>query len=167
MKARKTFIEVACLLLLACCAALIACDNDDNSTDTDKPSIMDGESSNPTNCQVYQRGDTIPVRFTFTDNAELGSFNVEIHNNFDHHSHGTEAGECEHEGHDHEEAEATPVNPWVYNRDFAIPSGLTVYEASVDIAIPADIDAGDYHFMVRLTDKAGWQELKALAIEIE
>jgi hypothetical protein len=26
---------------------------------------------------------------------------------------------------------------------------------------------GDYHFMIRLTDKAGWQQLKALAIIIE
>lgn len=35
-----------------------------------------------------------------------------------------------------------------------------------DIKIPADIDAGDYHFMIRLTDRAGWQQLHAVAIKI-
>ena len=43
---------------------------------------------------------------------------------------------------------------------------LEYYTARHDIAIPADIDPGDYHFMVRLTDRAGWQQLHAMAIKI-
>ena len=48
-----------------------------------------------------------------------------------------------------------------------IPAGLRSYEARVKIPIPEDVAEGDYHFMIRLTDKAGWQQLKALAIIIE
>lgn len=29
------------------------------------------------------------------------------------------------------------------------------------------VDPGDYHFMVRLTDRAGWQELHSVAIELQ
>ena len=41
------------------------------------------------------------------------------------------------------------------------------YKASVDIPIPEDAAHGDYHFMIRLTDKAGWQQIKSVAIIIE
>ena len=50
--------------------------------------------------------------------------------------------------------------------DGDIPSPITSYEAKVDIPIPYDIDNGDYHFMARVTDKAGWQQLKAISIKI-
>jgi hypothetical protein len=40
------------------------------------------------------------------------------------------------------------------------------YEATTQITIPADVDPGDYHFMIRLTDKEGWQTLKGLSIKI-
>lgn len=53
------------------------------------------------------------------------------------------------------------------NADYAIPGGKQLYAASVDIPIPTDIDAGDYHFMIRVTDQAGFQEIKSIAIEIE
>lgn len=125
-----------------------------------KPAIEDGDVPNPIDCQQYHRGDVIPFRYTFTDNEELGNFNIEVHNNFDHHTHSTSAGDCP------LDPIKKPVNPWVYNQDFAIPGGMKQYKAKVDIAIPSDIDTGDYHFMIRLTDKAGWQQLKAVSIKI-
>ena len=64
------------------------------------------------------------------------------------------------------DAQKQPQSPWVYNRDYTIPADQRQYDARVDIPIPADIDPGDYHFMVRLTDRAGWQQLKAVAIKI-
>jgi len=70
--------------------------------------------------------------------------------------------EHEHE-HEHEHSEG---NAWVYNRDFTIPAGQRQYDARVDIPIPADAALGDYHFMIRLTDRAGWQQLHAVAIKI-
>ena len=53
------------------------------------------------------------------------------------------------------------------NADYAILAGKQPYVASVDIPIPTDIDAGDYHFMIRVTDQVGVQEIKSIAIEIE
>lgn len=142
---------------------LSSCSSDEENTvvnDQEKPKIEDGTLPNPIDCQNYKRGETIPFRYTFTDNVELGNFNIEIHNNFDHHSHSTSAGDCPLED------KKTPVNPWVYNQDQPIPTGSTHYEAKVDINIPTDIDTGDYHFMIRVTDKAGWQDLKAVSIKI-
>ena len=162
----KRIIFMSLTTALACVLSLCftACSDDDNK-DMTKPAISsNAETDNPINCQVYHRGDVIPFRYTFTDNVELGNFNIEIHSNHDHHTHSTEAVECEE---DHEHEQTTPVNPWIYNQDFSIPAKSQTYVASVDIPIPTDIDPGDYHFMIRVTDKAGWQEIKSIAIEIE
>jgi len=120
----------------------------------------DGEQTCPVDCQQFKRGSVIPFHYLLSDNVELGSYNIEVHNNFDHHTHSTSAAECE------IEAEKAPINPWVYNSDFDIPQGQQTYAAIINIDIPADIDPGDYHFMVRLTDQAGWQQLRSMAIKI-
>ena len=147
-------------LLLLC--ALCACGSDDeDSKDMTYPVINTTDIvAIPTDCQVVKRGDIIPFNCLFTDNAELGAYNIEIHNNFEHHTHGTTSSECQ------MDAKKEPVKPWVYNQDFTIPAGQRSYTARHDIAIPADIDTGDYHFMVRLTDRAGWQQLHAVGIKI-
>ena len=151
--------------VMGAAVSLSSCASDDDDTtkgnDQEKPKITEGELANPIDCQQYKRGETIAFRYTFTDNVELGSFNIEIHNNFDHHTHSTSAGDCP------LDAKKPPVNPWVYNQDHAIPSGLKSYEAKVNIDIPKDIDLGDYHFMIRVTDRAGWQQLKAVSIKIK
>ena len=150
------------LFSLAAAAALLltaACGNDDIADDM--PVITDeGITANPVDCQVYNRGDKIPFRYRFTDNEELGNYNIEIHNNFDHHSHGTVAGDCA--LYPKKKAE----NPWVYNQSYEIPAGSQMFNANINIPIPKDIDAGDYHFMVRVTDKSGWQEIKAVSIKV-
>ena len=147
-------------ILLLC--ALSACGSDDDEQrDMQQPAISDqGITANPIDCQQYQRGDVIPFHYLMIDNQELGAYNIEIHNNFDHHTHGTTSAECA------MEEEKKPQKPWIYNQDFTIPAGQRSYDARHDIQIPADIDAGDYHFMVRLTDHAGWQQLHAVAIKI-
>lgn len=140
-----------------------SCSSDDeDAKDMEKPVITDkGVTANPIDCQVYQRGENILFHYVFTDDTELGAFNIEIHNNFEHHTHSTSSVEC------HMDEQKQPVNPWVYNRDFTIPAAQRQYDATVDIPIPADIDTGDYHFVVRLTDRAGWQQLKAVTIKIQ
>lgn len=150
-------------LLLTLLCALCACSSsdDEETKDTTYPVINTTDIvAVPTDCQVFKRGDVIPLNLLFTDNMELGAYNVEIHNNFDHHTHSTSSAECP------MEAKKAPVNPWVYNEDFAIPAGQRTYTARLNIVIPANIDPGNYHFMVRLTDHAGWQQLHAVAIKI-
>ena len=147
-------------ILLLC--ALTACGSDDDEQrDMQQPAISDqGITANPIDCQQYQRGEVIPFHYLMLDDQELGAYNIEIHNNFDHHTHSTTATDCP------MDAQKQPQNPWIYNHDFTIPAGLRSYDAHHDIQIPADIDPGDYHFMVRLTDRAGWQQLHAVAIKI-
>lgn len=152
---KKLFYCIAGFLVLSC-------SNDDGTKDMEKPSIdMAFESAFPKNCVTLYRGDTLLFKATFTDDIELGSYNIEVHNNFDHHSHSTDDVECE------TEPEKKPVTPWVYNRDFPIPAGKSRFETGDTISIPVDVDTGDYHFMIRLTDKAGWQQLKAVSLKIQ
>ena len=154
---KKIFMFLTLLCALCACSS----SDDEETKDMTYPVINTTDIvAVPTDCQVFKRGDVIPFNFLFTDNMELGAYNIEIHNNFDHHTHGTSSVECP------MDAEKKPVKPWVYNQDFTIPAGQRSYTARHDIAIPGDIDPGDYHFMVRLTDHAGWQQLHALAIKI-
>ena len=138
-----------------------ATDSEDKTTyDQEKPTIEDSEQSTPTDCQQFMRGESIKFRYTFADNVELGNFNIEIHNNFDHHTHSTSAADCQ------MEAIKPPENPWVYNQDHSIDPGLKKFEANIEIPIPYNVDPGDYHFMIRVTDRAGWQTLKAISVKI-
>lgn len=158
---------------------LMACGGDDdnvaNDKDTQKPVILntgtDTHAVNPVNCQVYHSGETIPFFYVFEDDTELGSFNIEVHDNSDHHSHSTESNDHDHESgecaHEEDHEHAGEGQHWVYNQDFDIPAGLRRYEARVNIPIPANVAPGDYHFMIRVTDRTGWMQLKALAIIVE
>ncbi len=148
-----------------------SCSSDDDNRDMTRPEISTaGIVAAPINCEVYKRGTVIPFRYIFTDNVELGSFTIEIHNNFDHHTHSTEEGAEEH--HEHEtdctfDANKKPANPWYLNQSYTIPAGLTKYSASLDIPIPEDIEEGDYHFRIEVLDKAGWPKMLAVAIKIQ
>ncbi|MDR1809692.1 MAG: DUF4625 domain-containing protein [Prevotella sp.] len=137
--------------------AFFSCGEEDKK-DVQKPEI---QIDFPQNCIQLRRGESFTFSARFSDNAELGSYNIEIHNNFDRHSHSTDNVECELGD------RKTPVNAWIFNRDYAIPAGQKAYEANNEIAVPADIDTGDYHFMVRLTDKSGWQQLAAVSVKID
>jgi hypothetical protein len=85
----------------------------------------------PQNCDTLWLGETFTFRALFTDNRALGSFSIEIHENFDHHAHSTEVTECE------LNPVKQPVNPFLFIRNFEIPEGLAEYEANVEILIPA------------------------------
>jgi hypothetical protein len=148
--------------VLSPCAFLGGCNHGDEDTkDMQKPVIeMSGSGYFPQNCAALKRGERFTFRAKFSDNVELGNYNIEIHNNFDHHSHSTGSEECE------ADAKKTPVNAWVFNQDYPIPAGVKEFEANSEITVPATVDAGDYHFMVRLTDKSGWQQLVAVSVKI-
>jgi hypothetical protein len=153
--------KIRILILLFPAFFLGGCGGDEEVKDMQKPVIkMSGGEYFPQNCVFLKRGDRFTFRAKFSDNVELGNYNIEIHPNFDHHSHSTESGECE------TDAEKEPVNAWVFNQDYVIPAGLKEFTASDEIAVPAGVDTGDYHFMVRLTDKSGWQQLAAVSVKV-
>lgn len=147
------------LFLVALMLPLNSCSDEDK--DDIYPNIdMTGDDAFPVNCSVLHPGDTFTFRALFTDNEELDAFSLEFHDNFDHHTHSTDVVDCE------MEPDKEPINPFQLIEEYNIPPGLTSYEAAVDVSIPEDVDTGDYHFMVRLTDASGWQSLKGIAIKI-
>lgn len=156
---------IAALFTTFASTTLTSCKNENKDL---TPPLINPTDFLPANCDFYYLGDTIQVRFTCSDDYELGNFNIEIHNNFDHHTHSTDAEDCdegeEHEVHEHHHDEVDGA--WVFNQDYVIPSGQLEYTAGIDIPVPEDALDGDYHFMLRLTDRAGWQTLKAVAIKI-
>jgi len=135
--------------------------SDDDFTDTVSPEIDQSiPGAFPLSCSQVQRGETFTFKVRFTDNLELGSYGIDIHNNFDHHNHDTETGNCP------MDPVKTPENPFVLIKNQSIPGGLKTYDAEMEIEVPADVDPGDYHFMIKVTDKTGWQTVKGLSIKI-
>ena len=168
----KNLKDMSLMLALACVFTIsfTSCSSDDDKDMTYPVINTTDVQASPINGQTFKPGDVIHFMCLFTDNKELGSYNIEIHNNFDHHTHSTASGEEEGEDdddhdHDHEHGHEAE-NAWVYNESYAIPAGTRSYTAQHDITIPTGIATGDYHFMVRLTDRAGWQQLHAVAIKI-
>jgi len=136
-----------------------ACNRD--PIDDQKPVIdMNGEDSFPNNCDTLYLGSSFTFRALFTDNVQLGSFSIDIHNNFDHHSHSTDVNECQ------LLPVKTPVNPFVFIKEYEIPAGLDEYQAVTEISIPENYDEGDYHFFVSLTDREGWRSVKGISLKI-
>ncbi|SEW44194.1 DUF4625 domain-containing protein [Chitinophaga arvensicola] len=138
------------------------CGKDKNeSVDTTYPEInITAADAFPKQCSVIKRGETIVFRAQLSDNVQLGSVSVDIHHNFDHHTHSTEVENC------NLEPVKTPQSPFLMIKSFPIPAGLKTYQTAIEIPVPANVDAGDYHFMIRLTDKEGWQTIKGLSIKI-
>lgn len=122
--------------------------------------FLDQANAFPQPCAAVFAGAPFTLQLPVSDNEELGSFSFSIHHEFDHHSHSTEAEHCE------AAPEKEPVNPWQYTETVAIPAGSKSYLIKKDIVVPANIDTGDYHLLLRLTDKQGWQTVKAVSIKI-
>lgn len=157
----KDFIVSSLLILFL----LIGCDKD-KDIDTEKPVIdLNIQNAFPVNCDTIYFGESFELKVLFTDNVELGSYSIDIHNNFDHHSHSTEVTACS------LDPIKEPVNPLVFIEDFEIPTGIDEYETSLSISIPSDdgneiYDEGDYHFYISLTDHEGWSTQVGLSIKM-
>ena len=124
--------------------------------DDQKPVIdLSTEGAFPVSCDTLYLGESFTWKVRFADNVELGSYSLEIHHNFDHHAHSTEVEVCD------LDPVKDPVNPFQTIMDFDIPAGSMEYHVSESIQIPqsdanGDIDPGDYHFFISLTDREGY-----------
>lgn len=132
-----------------------SCSDDDTVIDTEKPQISITE---PHAEDAFAPGSEMDIMAVFTDNVELSSYKIEIHDDFD--------------GHTHAVNKTQEVNPWSYEETFTIPSGQTSYEAHQHIDIPAELNGnpiteGYYHLGIFVTDAAGNQSEAFLQIHIE
>jgi len=170
------YVSLMTALVSVLTLSIVSCGSDGDDKDMTPPAITDKgiDVPSPINCEVYHPGDVLAVRYMLTDDVELGSYNIEVHDNFDHHTHSTE-GDHDHEGtecedtgdHHHDGSEEAEGTVWKYNESFKTPAGATTYAIHQDITVPKDARHGDYHFMIKVTDRAGWSSLKALSIKVE
>ena len=159
---RIIYIVLFALVVLS----LSACGDDENDIDKEQPVIdLTIKDAFPVNCDTLYFGESFELKVHFSDNYGLGSYSVDIHNNFDHHSHSTEVIECD------LEPVKTPVNPFSLIDDYEIPGGLADYDTNLKITLPSGndnglFDDGDYHFFLSLTDQEGWSDQKGLSIKV-
>lgn len=143
-------------LLFAVTVLFTSCSDDDTVIDTQKPAITIVE---PHAEDAFAPGTELHFEAVFTDNVELSSYKIEIHDDFDEHTHATNKS-------------SQDLNPWSYEETFTIPAGRTSFEAVQHIDIPAEkngmpISEGVYHVGIFVTDKAGNQQEAFLEIHIE
>ena len=149
-------------LLLFIGVTIGSCKKDETTIDTEYPTIdITAATAFPIQCSELTRGQKFTFRAKFTDNVALGSYSLDIHHNFDHHSHSTEINDCS------MAPVKAAIKPFLFINTFQIPTGTNSYAAVDEITVPADIDPGDYHFLIKVTDKEGWQTLKGISIKIK
>lgn len=147
---------------LAILTLVLSCNKDKKGIDTEYPTIdITSVDAFPIQCSILKRGESFVFKAEFHENVALGSFGLDIHHNFDQHTHSTEVEECD------LEPVKTPEKPFLYINSFDIQDSPKTYAANVEIEVPVDVDPGDYHFMIRVTDREGWQTMKGLSIKIQ
>ena len=152
----KIFFITILILVVA------SCTTDDNAAkDEQKPTIdINYNEGFPQACSQLVRGETYSFKAMVSDNAELASYSLDIHHNFDHHTHDDQDGECS------MDPKKTAINPWIFIENYTIEDGLTSYEINIGLTIPNDIDTGDYHCSFSVIDETGWQSRTSVDIKI-
>lgn len=107
---------------------------------TDNPTAQDTEPpvitvSSPKPGDSFKRGTQIAFEAVLEDNVALAVYNINIHENFDGHTHGRLA-----------------ASPMSFDKSFTVSGRRAVVSEKIDI--PADATPGDYHFIVRAIDDA-------------
>ncbi|WP_246296568.1 DUF4625 domain-containing protein [Winogradskyella vidalii] len=139
-----------------------SCSSDDSSDiDEQRPTItINYDGGFPQACEQLVKGETYIFRAQVSDNQALASYSLDLHHNFDHHTHDDQDVYCE------TDPIKVAVNPLMYIENFNIEDGLTTYEINIEITIPNDVDTGDYHCAYSVTDETGWQSRTSVDIKI-
>ncbi|MBC9797204.1 DUF4625 domain-containing protein [Sinomicrobium weinanense] len=154
-------LKTKVLYLLPMALIWNSCSDDDTVVDDEKPTITVAyENGFPTPCTGLQRGGTYTIRARVSDNDALAAYSIDIHHNFDHHTHDDQGASCE----------LAPlkqaVDPFIYMQNFQIEGNPGTYEINREITIPENIDTGDYHCQLSVTDRTGWQSRTSIDIKV-
>lgn len=127
--------------------ALSSCTKGYN-VDTTAPTI---ELDEPEDGDELLIGAGIHFECDFRDDVMLGSYMIEIHNNFDGHSH---------------KAKSRAVNeePLFFKKSYDLTGLRNSHVHHHDVVIPENAQEGNYHLVVYCTDAAGNQSLVAREI---
>lgn len=136
------------IISLALTFTFTSCDkDDDDNVDTTKPVI---ELDEPEDGDELLIGAGVHLECDFSDNEELGSYMIEIHNNFD--------------GHSHKAKTTRGDEPFFFKKAYDISGLRNTHVHHHDVTIPENATPGNYHLVVYCTDAAGNQSLVAREI---
>lgn len=138
---KKKIYLMSVLTALSCVVS--ACEDDES--DTEKPVISLLE---PAEGDLLQVGKTIHFEMDLSDNEMLDSYKVDIHTNFDGHTH----------------SRATEDFTFSQSWDVSGKRNTTIHHH--EIMIPADATPGKYHFMVYCTDASGNESYVAHSVTL-
>jgi hypothetical protein len=146
----KTIIKFSIICLTAISfLTFTGCDKDE---DTTKPVIKLIE---PEEDDVLKIGADVHFEAEFSDDKMLASYKVNIHPNFDDHTHAATKGESESESVDFE-----------FEKSWDISGKKNAPVHHHEIEIPENATPGHYHLMVYCTDAAGNESYIAVDIEL-
>jgi len=132
MKKVLLFINAAILLLSACKK------DKKEEVDNQKPSII---VNKPSSNALAKSGSDFEIDIHFRDNINLSQYKLEIHPNFDGHTHGKTENES--------------TAPWKW--DTIVNISGKEHHAKFKIKVPMNVQAGNYHFMAMCTDQVGFE----------
>jgi hypothetical protein len=133
----KTVIYIATICSLTIYSFLFSsCDEGD----TTKPVINLVEPENGDSLLI---GGTVHFDAEFSDNEMLGSYKIEIHNNFDNHEHDLKAGD------------ADETVAFAFDKTYDLSGKKNADVHHHDVKIPENATPGNYHLMVYCMDAAG------------
>lgn len=135
----KTILSTFCLLALF---ALVSVSCKDSDSDTTKPVIALHE---PEDGEEIKIGADMHLEMDLSDDVMLKSYMIEIHNNFDHHSHGSTRAA----------APSSETVNFTFNKSYDLSGKKTAHIHHHDVVIPANATPGEYHLMVYCTDASG------------
>ncbi len=148
----KKIQYISAIILLFSIIYASSCER--NQADTQKPEII---ISGPEEEEVLYIGSEIHFEVDFSDDVELKSYKVDIHSNFD--------------GHTHKSSNADSV-AWSFQKSWNFDAGQkNAHIHHHEIVIPQEylgkeISQGEYHFMIYCTDAAGNESWIAIPVKI-
>lgn len=125
------------ILTVGCSKECEECPKPAATADTTRPVIT---LNSPASGTTHTGGNMINANIKVEDDRELSQVKISIHDNFDGHNHGKLAD---------------AVTPFEF--DTIITTSAREITINFDLALPANVAAGQYHFIVEAIDKAGNQ----------
>ena len=146
---RSIFTSITLLSCLALATAFTGCKEE--PIDTTKPVI---ELIEPEDNDSLRIGDENGVHFEMklSDNDLVKSYKIDVHNNFDGHSHTRDLRHGDDQ-----------TKPFSFNKEYTVNQR----NASIhhhDIKIPADATPGEYHLLVYCVDRSGNESMVARTV---
>ena len=134
----KKINYITAILSMTLVLTSTSCSKDDEISDTTKPTITITEPENDKEILIGDKNG-MHIEMDLSDNVMLKSYKIEIHNNFDHHSHTSRS----------------TTTDFTFNKSYDISENRNIHIHHHDVMVPDNTTPGEYHLIIYCTDKAG------------